>query len=611
MPSEAFSEAIRGLVWVHDEEVAFLRQQVALLRAQTHYHVDDSEGSMPPIPSSDFLFGSNTTEGKLDVNKEIKEVAGGPHPTLETKASSDIVTRALDLSQPRPLPPPLTPPKPHPHLAEHQQNLSQERIKSLSKTASRLCEQIKEQESHWHESLEHSHVSEDRSSSKKTGRALGNIRLEKSSKSRLEIFADRDLDVFVGLVILANSAMLFLALQDSGLRIGIETGFQQARVWDGAPLLFETLEHVFQAIYVSEIIFRIIVLKKAFWYNEQELKWEKFNIFDIFVVVLGCMDMYVLAIFDTKTVPLARVIRLARLSRTLKVVRVLQQFSKLRVLVCTVANSLMAFIWSMALLFVFMFLASCMITQQLQPLILTGDLEDQVREDMWRMYGTTQRAFWTMFEITLGGQGTSMARVVVEHYWAYSLFFYLYISGVSFAVISIIQALFLKDTLDLLALDANMMVQEKMEMKKKTTEMLEDLFKAVDLSDDGYISLHEFEEILEIPQARGFMELLDLEVSEARTVFELLDDGDGMVSYAEFSSGVMRLKGQARAMDVIASMRDIRHLQNMILDVENLLLGYNKKRDLRRLRTAQEENEERAAMRNGLNSSTGSSPSRS
>merc|ERR1740123_2322181 len=193
---------------------------------------------------------------------------------------------------------------------------------------------------------------------------------------------------------------------------------------------------------------------------------------------------------------------------------------------------------------------------------------------LYDMYGTSTKAFWTMFEITLGGQGTALGRPLVAFHWTYGIFFLLYVSGVTFAVVCIIQALFLKDTLEVAANDAEAMVQEQLWAKKETCRKLEQVFLAADTSCDGFISPQEFEDVLMIPQVKGFLELLDLEVSEIQALFSILDDGDGEISYNEFIQGIMRLKGQARSMDVVAMMRDIKKMSEN-LKVLEMTMVYN------------------------------------
>ena len=51
--------------------------------------------------------------------------------------------------------------------------------------------------------------------------------------------------------------------------------------------------------------------------------------------------------------------------------------------------------------------------------------------------------------------------------------------------------------------------------------------------------------------------MLDLEVHEVVSLFNLLDDGDGLITHDEFLNGVMRLKGHARSLDIIAISKDM------------------------------------------------------
>merc|ERR1719188_2483737 len=112
-----------------------------------------------------------------------------------------------------------------------------------------------------------------------------------------------------------------------------------------------------------------------------------------------------------------------------------------------------------------------------------------------------------MFQVTLGGEGTSLAAAVVELHWFYAVFFITYIAGVVFAIVCIIQALFLKDTLECAANDAEMMVQERLDLKRDTLDKLRAVFLVADTSGDGFLTLDELEEVVSIPQVKGYMEL--------------------------------------------------------------------------------------------------------
>ena len=111
---------------------------------------------------------------------------------------------------------------------------------------------------------------------------------------------------------------------------------------------------------------------------------------------------------------------------------------------------------------------------------------------------------------------------------------------VVFAVTRVITALFLKDTLQVASADAEMVMQERVLKRAKYIDKLNELFSKADTSGDGKISLEEFKEMMEMPQVQTWFQMLDLEVHEVVSLFNLLDDGDGLITHDEFLNGVMR-----------------------------------------------------------------------
>merc|ERR1712060_956989 len=83
-----------------------------------------------------------------------------------------------------------------------------------------------------------------------------------------------------------------------------------------------------------------------------------------------------------------------------------------------------------------------------------------------------------------------------------------------------------------------------------------------DETGDGMIDIDEFERVMSFASMKNYLSILELDVDETRNMFNLLDDGDGQISFEEFVKGVMRLKGGARSQDVIAVM----HGNQKILD---------------------------------------------
>eukprot|EP00439_Symbiodinium_sp_Y106_P058091 s738_g8.t1 len=207
----------------------------------------------------------------------------------------------------------------------------------------------------------------------------------------------------------------------------------------------------------------------------------------------------------------------------------------------------------MVLLLVFMSMGALMMGNLLQDFVVS---------EAWHfLVGTAYRAMYTLFEITFAGNWPTSARPVLEKVsQAYVLFFVPYITLVVFAVIRVISAVFLKDTLDAAQNDAEQLVVDRLRKKAQYVAKLESIFLAIDDSGDGIISEERLHDILQNPKVAAYLETLELDLHEGVALFHLLDNGDGEVTLDEFIDGIMRCKGPARAIDQVAMHADIKSL---------------------------------------------------
>merc|ERR1719401_2100448 len=102
------------------------------------------------------------------------------------------------------------------------------------------------------------------------------------------------------------------------------------------------------------------------------------------------------------------------------------------------------------------------------------------------------------------------------------------------------------------------MIQEKMKEKASYAQKLLDFFMAADTSGDGVLTLEEFEAMVEDDRIKTYLSSLELDVSQCRHLFAMLDDGDGAVDMEEFVTGALRLKGHARSQEIGTSV-DVLH----------------------------------------------------
>lgn len=63
-------------------------------------------------------------------------------------------------------------------------------------------------------------------------------------------------------------------------------------------------------------------------------------------------------------------------------------------------------------------------------------------------------------------------------------------------------------------------------------------------------------EALSLPSVQGFLQSMDVSIRDTGPLFEILDDGDGLITITEFCKGLLQLKGMARALDIIVLQRE-------------------------------------------------------
>merc|ERR1711972_516951 len=87
------------------------------------------------------------------------------------------------------------------------------------------------------------------------------------------------------------------------------------------------------------------------------------------------------------------------------------------------------------------------------------------------------------------------------------------------------------------------------------------VFERADMDKSGMISWPEFQKALEVDDMRDFFEAIDIDQTEAKSLFDLLDiSGDGKISADEFLNGCLRVRGPAKALDLLVLSREVSQL---------------------------------------------------
>merc|ERR1711881_782701 len=94
------------------------------------------------------------------------------------------------------------------------------------------------------------------------------------------------------------------------------------------------------------------------------------------------------------------------------------------------------------------------------------------------------------------------------------------------------------------------------------------LMNVADNNDDQVLDFQEFLSILADSKYRSWLSAMDIEVGEPTALFAMLDQGKGTLSLNELYRGTLRLRGQARSIDVVNlgyQLSQIEHELNVLV----------------------------------------------
>jgi len=358
-------------------------------------------------------------------------------------------------------------------------------------------------------------------------------------------------DLFFGSLILVNAVSTAFSLEFEGEAMADDLGVGRASAkvyWDSVSDYFLAASYAFSISFSVELALRGCAGGVCFLKNT----W---NVLDLIAVLAAWIDLGVVPdpSDNMPNLTAARVLRLIRLTKVLRVVRVTKIFGELRLLIKTYVASMLSLFWSMVLLLLAMIIASVFIGQLIQPVVLDDERDLEVRLEAWEMFGTFSRSFITMFEVTMsaGGWGRSGRFLTYQVDRRFFLFFFAYFLFVSFALMKVISAVFIKQTLQVASRDQEKIAAEQAQATKGLVDRCKQAFKLADTSHDGTVTVAELVAAASSPEVKAYLAANELDVTEVPRVFELLDVGnDGTLNFDEFVTGVERLRGGARQLDV-------------------------------------------------------------
>lgn len=387
------------------------------------------------------------------------------------------------------------------------------------------------------------------------------------TRSLNELVDSTQCEMVIGSCIVLNGVLMAFEVQHQGLKLGYDLEYRKYKSssdpWPNSQDVFKAAGMFFGIIFMLELILKLSVLRRKFFLH----CW---NIFDMLIVLgwlIETLPFLQLDGFAGATV--FRVARLARLMRLVRVVRQIRTFDALFLMTTAIQSSITVLFWSVVLLFMLQVLCAFLLNQILHwTYFLDTSYPLEERQEIFVYFGTFSRAMLSTFEMTLANW-PPVCRLLMENVseW-FMVFCLLHKLTIGFAVIGIINGVFIQETFRVAANDDFIMMHEKeWSMGTHKSKMMK-LLEAGDSSGDGQLDRGEFLELLEVDEVKMWLASMDLDTSDGEAVFAFMDkDGDNQVSIDELVQGVSKLKGSARSLDLISCLHRIDHLTKLIIDL--------------------------------------------
>jgi len=247
----------------------------------------------------------------------------------------------------------------------------------------------------------------------------------------------------------------------------------------------------------------------------------------------------------------------------------------LRRIVVSIICTFKTVIWALVLLLLIIYSFSIFFAHgyHLHKKMKAEQYED-VNPDLVLYWGSLLDAMFTLYKTVAGGLSWHDASYALRDmgvFWV--VVFTVYTVFVNIAVMNVITGIFCESAIESAQADQENVVQQQIQQRERYVKSLTDLFNNIDLDGSGTVSKEEFIGHLDDEEAKAVFEFMGIQVNDAREVISIIDQTDsGNIDLDEFVIGCLRLRGYARAIDVVQVQYENSILMSMMHDVTGLVL---------------------------------------
>jgi len=374
-------------------------------------------------------------------------------------------------------------------------------------------------------------------------------------------------EMFIGGLILLNTFFMALEMQYNGSVIGHKLGLAEygehpEESIPQATTYFTIVERIFVTIFTVELLVRIAIFRSRFC-------WQIFNWLDVLVVVAGLLDWIASSILDAKMI---RMLRLCKVARGLRALRSVSSLDSLQLIIKSITASLSTLLWSLIVLGVIQCISGMILSQLLNDFFNEANFESEDEalkevKEVFFYYGTFSRSMVTMFEVSLANWAVPCRILLNNAGEGYAMIILLYKITCGFAVLNVIAAVFIQQTMKIMQQDTDIMLMEKQRVEHAFEKKMKTLFAYLDISRDGHISMSELEAKMDDPEAKLQAYFLGIDLKDIEDMFDLLENPESMTA-DEFLAAAGKIRKQAKTIDIAHILGHVKHIEYNVARTE-------------------------------------------
>lgn len=327
---------------------------------------------------------------------------------------------------------------------------------------------------------------------------------------------------------------------------------------------------------LAKAVFLLIFGIELFLVRASRKRLKGLRLLDAALLLLLTIDL-VLSVSGQRHLEWAgSLLQVARVSQTLRVLRLFSLFRDLQLLALGLAGALKALRWTVILIFIVLYVCAVVITETMRHGKADGTEETTVE-----LFGTVAASLFTLFGLmSIEGWPENVRKVMAEtsnHAWVFFLPFMMFMNWV---LLNLVMAVVVEKVFQIAQREALKEAEKQEQQRVQTLRKLRDLFNDMDEDGNGTLDMDEFHTALKDEHVLAQFIQLGIAQYEAHDLFQCLDvDGNQELSVEEFVDGCFRMTGAAKAKHLLAVHYDLHRSRKVLregikeLQLEMVKLG--------------------------------------